>query len=68
MLSGACLENFTELVVIILVTTLYGLMAPFASLVILAYLTIYMSHLLAMIALERKQLENISKPLGKLIL
>ena len=53
---------------IIPVTTLNGLMAPFASLLILAYLAIYMSHLLATIVLERKQLEKIPKPLGKLIL
>ena len=53
---------------IIPVTTIYGLTATFASLIVLAYLTIYMSHLLATIALERKHLENIPKPLGKLIL
>ena len=64
--SGVCSENLSKLVVIVPVTTFYGLMAPFASLVIVAYLTDNMCHLLAMIALERKQLENIPKPLRKL--
>ena len=50
-LSGACSENFTELVVIVPVTAFYGLTAPFASLAILAYLTNYPSHL-ATITLE----------------
>ena len=65
-LSGVCLENFTESVVIIPVTTFHSLTAPFASLIILTYLAIYTTHLLAKIALERKQLENIPRLLGKL--
>ena len=68
MLSGVCSENFTESVAIIPVTTFYSLTASFASLVILTYPAIYTSHLFATIALERKRLEIIPKPLGKSIL
>ena len=61
MFGGVCSENFAKLVAIVPITTFYGLMAPIAGLVILTYLTNNVSHLLAIIALKRKQLENDSK-------
>ena len=64
--SGACSENLPKMVAIVPVTTFYSLAASFASLIILAYLANNASHLLALIALERKWLENIPKLLGKL--
>ena len=63
--SGTCSENLPKAVVIIPVATFYSLVTSFASLVILAYLANGASHLLAVIALERKWLENISELLGK---
>ena len=62
--GGACSENFPQTVVIVPVTTFNSLAASLASLVILAYLANSTSHLLATIALERKQLENNSRWLG----
>ena len=64
--SGVCSENFPKMVAIIPVTTFYSLVASLAGLVILTYLANNMSHLLAVITLEIKQLEHISKLLGKL--
>ena len=52
--SGACSENFPKTVAIVPVATFYSLATSFASLVILAYLANGASHLLAMIALEKK--------------
>ena len=66
MFSGACSENFPKTVAIVPVATFYSLATSFASLVVLTYLANNMSHLLAVITLERKQLEHISKLLGKL--
>ena len=65
-LGGECkdLENFPKTVVIIPITTFYSLVASLASLIILTYLTNNSSHLLAVIALERKWLGLISKLLG----
>ena len=62
--SGACSENFPKVVAIVPVTTFDSLAASLASPVILAYLAKSSSHLLAPVALERKQLGNISKLLG----
>ena len=62
--SGACSENFPKTVAIVPVATFYSLVTSFASLIILSYLANSASHLLAMIALERKQLENNSRQLG----
>ena len=64
--SGMCLENLPQTVAIVPVTTFNGLAASLASLIILAYLANSTSHLLAPVALERKQLGNISKLLGRL--
>ena len=61
MFGGVCSENFAKSVVIVPITTFYGLMASISGLVVLAYLTNNVSHLLAIIALKRKQLENDSK-------
>ena len=66
--SGACSENFPKMVAIIPVTTFYSLASSLASLVVLAYLADNMSHLLAVITLERKWLDIISKLLGNVIL
>ena len=63
--SGTCSENLPKMVAIIPVAIFYSLVTSFASLVILAYLANSTSHVLAVIALERKWLENIFKLLGK---
>ena len=64
--GGVCLENIPKTVAIVPVTTFYSLAASLASLIILPYLANNMGHLLAVIALERKQLENVFKLLGRL--
>ena len=66
--SGVCSENLPKTVVIVPVTTFYSLVASFASLIVLAYFADNMSHLLAVIALERKRLDLIFKLLGNEIL
>ena len=52
--GGVCSENFPQMVAIVPVAAFYSLATSFASLVILAYLANGASHLLAMIALEKK--------------
>ena len=59
--SWASLENLSKSVAIIPVTTFDGLTAPLAGLVVVTYFTDDTGHFLAMITLERKQLEDIPK-------